>query len=95
MLNTTCLTNQNAFNMSAKTSLKDTILKEFLKDTSLGPSEMSSKLGAKYNSVKAAFAKLNKEGLLLRPNRGSYEPNVAGLLLLLMDRLEALERTIK
>jgi predicted transcriptional regulator len=81
--------------MTKKTTLKDTILKEFLKDPSLGPSEMSSKLGANYNSVKAAFAKLNREGIFERPNRGTYKPNFAGLMLLLIDRVEDLENAIK
>jgi len=81
--------------MSRKQSLKDTIFREFLKNPSLGPSEMTEHLGTKYNSVKAAFAKLAEEGLLERPSRGSYAPNVSGILLYLMDRVEALEKGSK
>ena len=51
--------------------------------------------GSKYNSVKAAFAKLAEEGMLERPSRGSYVPNVSGILLHLMDRVEALEKGSK
>ena len=57
--------------MSSKQSLKDTVFKEFLKNPALGPSEMTEKLDAKYNSVKAAFAKLAEDGFLDRPSRGS------------------------
>ena len=53
---------------------------------------MTEKLGAKYNSVKAAYAKLSDEGMLKREGRGSYSPNLAGILLDLMDRVEALEK---
>jgi len=81
--------------MSQETSLKDQIFREFLKNPSLGPSEMSEKLDAKYNSVKAAFAKLTEEGFLERASRGSYEPNIAAILLNLMDRVEALEAKVK
>ena len=81
--------------MSSKKSLKDEVFREFLKNSSLGPSEMTEKLDAKYNSVKAAFAKLAEEGFLERPSRGSYEPNIAGILLDLMDRVEKLEEQAK
>jgi Mn-dependent DtxR family transcriptional regulator len=77
--------------MSRNQSLKDTIFKEFLRNPSLGPTEMADKLNAKYNSVKAAFAKLAEEGLLERSSRGSYEPSVPGILLNFMARLEVLE----
>jgi predicted transcriptional regulator len=77
--------------MSKNQSLKDTVFKEFLRDPALGPTEMAEKLGANYNSVKAAFAKLAEEGLLERSGRGSYEPSVSGILLNLMARVEALE----
>ncbi len=63
--------------MSNEISLKDSVFREFLKNPSLGPSEMTEKLGANYNSVKAAFAKLAEEGYLERPSRGTYEPNIA------------------
>ncbi len=81
--------------MSTEKSLKDSVFREFLKNPSLGPSEMTEKLNAKYNSVKAAFAKLAEEGFLERPSRGSYEPNIAVILLNLMDRVEALEERVK
>ncbi len=81
--------------MSSKKSLKDEVFREFLRNPSLGPSEMTEKLGAKYNSVKAAFAKLAEEGILERPSRGSYAPNIASILLDLMDRVEKLEEQAK
>jgi len=56
---------------------------------------MTGLLGAKYNSVKAAFAKLAEDGLLSRSGRGNYEPNTAGILLHLLDRVEALEKQAK
>ena len=76
-------------------SLKDKVLRGFLQDPNLGPEEMAAKLGAKYNSVKDAFAKLAKEGLLQRSGRGNYEPNYAGIVINLMDRIEALEKKAK
>ena len=81
--------------MSPKKSLKDDVFREFLQNPSLGPSEMTEKLGAKYNSVKAAFAKLAEEGFLERPSRGTYKPNIAVILLDLMDRVEKLEEQAK
>ena len=81
--------------MSEEHSLRDTVFREFLKNPSLGPQEMASKTGAKYNSVKAAFAKLAEDGLLQRTGRGSYEPNYAGITLYLLDRLEKLEKESK
>ena len=56
---------------------------------------MTKKIGAKYNSVKAAFAKLAAEGVLDRPSRGTYEPNIATILLDLIDRVDALEEQVK
>ncbi len=73
-------------------SLKEQVFRTFLTDPSLGPSEMTEKLGAKYNSVKAAYAKLCDEGMLKREGRGSYTPDLSGILLDLMDRVEALEK---
>ena len=73
-------------------SLKEQVFRAFLADPSMGPSEMTEKLGAKYNSVKAAYAKLCDEGMLKREGRGSYTPDIAGILLGLMDRVEALEK---
>lgn len=81
--------------MSNEISLKDSVFREFLKNPSLGPSEMTDKLGANYNSVKAAFAKLAEEGFLERPSRGTYQPNIAVILLDLMDRVTALEEQVK
>ena len=77
--------------MFSKKSLKESVFREFLKNPSLGPIEMTEKLGANYNSVKAAFAKLAKERILERSSRGNYEPNLAIILLDLMDRVESLE----
>ncbi len=77
--------------MSSKQSLKNTIFKEFLRNPALGPSEMAEKLDANYNSVKAAFAKLAADGFLDRPSRGNYEPSIPGILLDLIERVEALE----
>jgi predicted transcriptional regulator len=78
--------------MSEEFSLKDKVFRSFLQDPTLGPEEMTAKLGAKYNSVKDAFAKLAKDGLLQRSGRGNYEPNYAGILIHLMDRVEELEK---
>jgi predicted transcriptional regulator len=77
--------------MKQEYSLKEQVFRAFLVDPSLGPSEMTEKLGAKYNSVKAAYAKLCDEGMLKREGRGSYAPDVARILLNLLDRVEALE----
>jgi len=77
--------------MSSKQSLKDTVFKEFLRNPALGPSEMAEKLDANYNSVKAAFAKLAEDGFLDRPSRGTYAPSMPGILLDLIERVEALE----
>jgi hypothetical protein len=77
--------------MKQEYSLKEHVFRTFLVDPSLGPSEMTEKLGAKYNSVKAAYAKLCDEGMLKREGRGSYAPDVARILLNLLDRVEALE----
>ncbi len=73
-------------------SLKEQVFRTFLADSNLGPSEMTEKLGAKYNSVKAAYAKLCDEGMLKREGRGSYTPDISGILLDLMGRVEALEK---
>jgi predicted transcriptional regulator len=81
--------------MSPKKSLKDDVFLEFLQNPSLGPSEMTEKLDAKYNSVKAAFAKLAEEGFLERPSRGTYIPNITGILLDLMARVEKIEEQAK
>ncbi len=78
--------------MSEDLSLKDKVFRSFLQDPSLGPEEMAGKLGAKYNSVKDAFARLAKEGLLKRSGRGNYEPSYAGIILHLLNRIEELEK---
>jgi predicted transcriptional regulator of viral defense system len=78
--------------MSEKYTLKESVFRAFLKDTSLGPSEMTKLLGVKYNSVKAVYAKLCEDGLLTRVGRGNYAANVPGVLLHLMDRVEDLEK---
>jgi predicted transcriptional regulator of viral defense system len=78
--------------MSDNYSLKESVFRAFLKDPSMGPSEMTELLGVKYNSVKAVYAKLCEEGLLKRVGRGNYAANVNGILLKLMDRVEALEK---
>ncbi len=80
------------YTMKHDYSLKEQVFRTFLVDPSLGPSEMTEKLGAKYNSVKAAYAKLSDEGMLKREGRGSYKPDISGILLDLMDRVEALEK---
>ncbi len=81
--------------MSSNRSLKDRVFREFLRDPSLGPTEMTERLKEKYNSVKAAFAKLAEEEFLERPSRGNYEPNNATILLDLIDRVEKLEEQVK
>lgn len=81
--------------MSRKKSLKEAVFREFLQNPSLGPTEMTEKLGVKYNSVKAAFAKLAEEGYFERPSRGKYSPNYAAIILDLMDRVERLEKQVK
>ena len=81
--------------MSEDLSLKDKVFRNFLKDPNLGPEDMAKKLGAKYNSVKDAFARLAKEGLLQRSGRGNYEPSYAGIVIHLLDRIESLEKQAK
>jgi predicted transcriptional regulator len=83
------------YTMKHDRSLKEQVFRTFLADPSLGPSEMTEKLGAKYNSVKAAYAKLCDEGMLKREGRGSYTPDLSGVLLDLMDRVESLEKREK
>ena len=81
--------------MSEELSLKDKVFRSFLNDPTLGPEQMAAKLDAKYNSVKDAFAKLARDGLLQRSGRGNYEPNYAGIVIQIIDRIEALERQVK
>ena len=78
--------------MTQKHSLKEKVFRTALKKPDLNPSQMAKLLGAKYNSVKAAYSKLHNEGLLKREGRGDYAPNIEGILLDLMDRVEALEK---
>ena len=73
-------------------TLREAVFRAFLENPDLGPSEMAQHLDAKYNSVKAIFAKLRGDGLLKRKGRGSYAPNISGILLHLMDRIEELEK---
>ena len=47
------------------------------------------------NSRSNAFAKLARDGLLQRSGRGNYEPNYAGIVIHLMERIEALEKQAK
>lgn len=81
--------------MTEDYTLRETVFRNFLKNPNLGPREMTQKLGANYNSVKAVYAKLYDEGLLTREGRGNYIPNVSGILLHLMERLETLEKAAK
>jgi len=78
--------------MSKGYTLRENIFREYLKNPELGPREMTEHLKAKYNSVKAVYAKLHEEGLLRREGRGNYSPNLPGICLYLMDRVEALEK---
>lgn len=81
--------------MTSDYTLRETVFRTFLKVPTLGPREMTTRLGANYNSVKAVYAKLYEEGLLKREGRGNYVPNVTGILLLLLDRVEALEKRLE
>lgn len=78
--------------MDSERPLKDAVLRSFLENPNISIVEMSDKLGAKYNSVKAVFAQLSEDGLLARESRGNYSPNLPKLILFLMDRIEALEK---
>ena len=80
--------------MVEELSLKDMVFRAFLKNPNLGPSDMASQLNAKYNSVKATYAKLAEEGLLNREGRGNYSPNYSEILLHLMDRIDDVEKQI-
>jgi predicted transcriptional regulator len=79
--------------MSKGQTLREQVLQEFLKNPKLGPQEMTKHLNAKYNSVKAIYAKLYDEGLLLREGRGNYSPNLPGLCLHLIERVAELEKS--
>lgn len=81
--------------MTNKHTLKEMVLRTFLEDPTLGPSEMTKVLDVKYNSVKAAYVKLCDEGFLKREGRGIYAPDITGILLHMMDKVEALEKSLK
>lgn len=74
-------------------TLRESVFRAFLENKAFGPTEMSEHLNANYNSVKAIYAKLTEEGLLKREGRGNYAPNFSGILLHLIDRVEALEKS--
>ena len=77
--------------MTEEYTLREAVFRAFMENPSLGPKEMTSHLKAKYNSVKAVFAKLCEDGLLKREGRGNYSPNISMILLHLLDRIEVLE----
>jgi len=81
--------------MSKDYTLREKVFRNLLKNPKLGPQEMTKLLEAKYNSVKAVYAKLTVEGLLVREGRGNYAPDLLGILLNLMDRVEELEKASK
>jgi DNA-binding IclR family transcriptional regulator len=78
--------------MTEDYTLREKVLRKFLENPKLGPSEMAELLDANYNSVKSIYGKLRVEGFLKRAGRGNYEPDVHGIILNLMDRIEALEK---
>ena len=78
--------------MTEDYTLREKVLRKFLDNPKLGPSEMAEFLDANYNSVKSIYGKLRVEGFLKRAGRGNYEPDVHGIILNLMDRIEALEK---
>lgn len=78
--------------MSGERTLKELVFRTFLSNPDFGPREMADHLKVNYNSVKAIYSKLFDERLLKREARGSYSPNIAGILLHLMDRIETLEK---
>jgi len=81
--------------MNSERSLRDAVLRSFLENPKLSLMEITERLGAKYNSVKAVFAQLSEDGLLIREGRGNYSPNLPKIILILMDRIEALEKERK
>ncbi len=78
--------------MTEDYTLREKVLRKFLDNPKLGPSEMAELLEANYNSVKSIYGKLRMERFLKRAGRGNYEPDVHGIILNLMDRIEALEK---
>jgi len=81
--------------MSKDYTLREKVFRNLLKNQKLGPQDMTKLLNAKYNSVKAVYAKLAEEGLLVREGRGNYSPNLPGILLHLINRVETLEKVSK
>jgi Mn-dependent DtxR family transcriptional regulator len=81
--------------MNDEKPLKDLIFRTFLSHSNFGPKEMADHLQVNYNSVKAIYSKLSEEGLLERTSRGSYSPNMTGILLHLIDRIETLEKRVQ
>jgi hypothetical protein len=81
--------------MTEDYTLWEKVLRTFLKYPDFGPSEMTEKLEANYNSVKAVYAKLYNDGFLIREGRGNYSPNLPCIVLHLMDRIELLENMKK
>jgi len=78
--------------LSEEKTLKENVFRAFLSHPSFGPKEMAEYLQVNYNSVKAIYAKLCEEGLLERTSRGIYSANIAGIVLHIIDRVEALEK---
>ena len=78
--------------MTEDYTLREKVLRKFLEKPELGPSEMAELLNANYNSVKSIYGKLRVEGFLKREGRGNYEADVHGIIINLMDRIEALEK---
>lgn len=81
--------------MTEDYTLREKVLRNFLENSKLGPSEMAEHLNANYNSVKSIYGKLCGERFLKREGRGNYEPDVYGIILNLMGRIEALEKSDK
>jgi len=81
--------------MTEELSLKDKVFRAYLQEPNLGPEEMATKLGFKYNSVKDAYARLTNEGLLTRNSRGNYPTNYNGIIFQLLNRVEVLEKKEK
>jgi len=78
--------------LSEENTLRENVFRAFLSHPSFGPKEMAEHLQVNYNSVKAIYAKLCEEGFLERTSRGSYSPNMTGIILHIIDRIETLEK---
>lgn len=81
--------------MSEERTLKERVFRTFLSHPNFSPSDMADHLQINYNSVKAIYSKLFEEGLLQRESRGNYSPNMASIILHLMERIEVLERKLE